>query len=579
MKKIHKSIYSEKIWKKHWDPDLKDLDPELWNKNILEALKDTFENYSEKMAFSFTGMETTFGEIDKRSNQFANMLLDKGFKKGDIVGINLPNIPEYIFSVIGTLKVGCIVSGVSPLLSDVQMLHQINDLGGAGQKKVALVTLDAIFEARLTKIASKTPDLKLVLVTNIIGSFPKDQQAKINAVRDIPSGKVTPLENITVMDYWDDIIAKYSSDPVNIEISSGDLGFIQYTGGTTGPAKGAMLTHSNVVAFMNISKAWLNWDRGTGGAVSGFPFFHIAGLGFCLNTIFNAVPSVLIPDPRDTLTICNAIKQYKPKVLVNVPSLFQLLINTRKFKRLDHSTLEICMSGASPFPIESQKALESIVGEGKLLEAYGMTESTAIITMNPTIGAKKLGTVGLPVLNYDVKLVDYDTGEEVPLGEPGEIWARGPMIMKGYYNKPEETENSLDKDGYMHTGDVGIMDEDGFIKIVDRTKDMIIVGGFKVFSAKLEDVLTKHPAIGMIAMIGLPNPDRPGSEIVKAFIQIDPSYEYDGNKEALKADITKFAKENCAPYEVPKIIDIMEELPLTAVGKVDKKILRKNSEG
>ncbi len=563
----------EKIWQKSWDPGLKDLDPELWNMNILDALRDTFENYADKMGFSFTGMETNFGVIDERSNQFANLLIDKGFKKGDIVGINLPNIPEYIFSVIGTLKAGCIVSGISPLMSDVQMLHQINDLGGAGQKKVALVTLDAIFEARVTKIAPKTPDLKLVLATSIIGSFPKDQQEKIKAVRDIPSGKVTPLENITVMDYWDDVIAKYPYDPVNIEISPDDLGFIQYTGGTTGPAKGAMLTHSNIVAFMNITKAWLNWDRGRGGAVSGFPFFHIAGLGFCLNTMFNAMFQVLIPDPRDTLTICNAIKQYKPKILVNVPSLFQLLINNRKFKRLDFSTLEICMSGASPFPIESQKALESIVGEGKLVEAYGMTESTALITGNPTIGAKKLGTVGLPLLNYDVKIVDPDTGEEVPLEEPGEICARGPMIMKGYYNKPEETKNSL-IDGYMHTGDVGVMDADGFIKIIDRTKDMIIVGGFKVFSAKLEDVLTEHPAIGMIALIGVPNPDRPGSEIVKAFIQLEPSYEFDGNKEALKEDIISFAKEKCAPYEVPKMIEITEELPLTAVGKVDKKILR-----
>jgi long-chain acyl-CoA synthetase len=260
--------------------------------------------------------------------------------------------------------------------------------------------------------------------------------------------------------------------------------------------------------------------------------------------------------------------------LVNVPSLFQLLINFRKFKRLDHSTLELCISGASPFPVESQKALESIVGQGKLMEVYGMTESTALITMNPAVGTKKLGTVGLPILNYDVKIVDPDTGEEVPLGEPGEICARGPMIMKGYYNKPEETKNALDKDGYMHTGDVGIMDEDGYFRIVDRTKDMIIVSGFKVFSAKLEDTLTKHPAIGMIALIGVPNPDRPGSEIVKAFIQLDPSYEFDGNKEALKEDIISFAKEKCAPYEVPKMIEITEELPLTAVGKVDKKVLR-----
>ena len=568
------SIYNQKIWKKSWDPGLEDLDPELWNMNILKALKDTFENYADNMAFSFTGMETTFGEIDKKSNQFANMLIDKGFEKGDVVGINLPNIPEYVFSVVGTLKAGCIVSGISPLLSEMQMLHQINDLGGSGQKKVALVTLDAIFEARLTKISSKATDLKLVLVTNIIGSFPKDQQEKIRAVRELPSGKVTPLENITVMDYWDDVMAIYPADPVEIEISPKDLGFIQYTGGTTGPAKGAMLTHSNIVAFMNITKAWLEWEKGTGGALSGFPFFHIAGLAFCLNTMFNAVFTVLIPDPRDTLTICNALKQYKPRFLVNVPSLFQLLINFRKFKRLDHSTLDICLSGASPFPVESQKALENIVGEGKLLEVYGMTESTALITMNPAIGKKKLGTVGVPILNYDVKLVDPDTGEEVPLGEPGEICARSPMIMTGYFNKPEETANVLDKDGYMHTGDVGIMDEEGYFRIVDRTKDMIIVSGFKVFSAKLEDVLTKHPAIGMVALIGVSNPDRPGSEIVKAFVQLDPSYEFDGNTEALKESIIAFAKENCAPYEVPKMIEITEELPLTAVGKVDKKVLR-----
>jgi long-chain acyl-CoA synthetase len=567
------SEYSEKIWKKRWDPGLKDLDPEVFEQSVIEAFKDTFENYADSLAFSFMGLEINYSVVEERSNQFANMLIDTGFKKGDIVGINLPNIPEYLISAIGALKVGCIVSGISPLLSDMQMLYQINDLG-AGQKNVALVTLDAIFEGRLTKIASKTPDLKLVVATSIIGSFPKEQQEKIRAVREIPSGKVTSLEDITVMDYWDDVIAKYNSNPVNIKISPDELGFIQYTGGTTGPAKGAMLTHRNVVANMNISNAWLHLEKGVSGAVSGFPFFHIAGLSMGLNTIYNATFQVLIPDPRDTLTINNAIKQYKPRLLVNVPSLYQLLMNTRKFKRLDHSTLETCISGASPFPVESQKNLESIVGKGKLLEAYGMTESTALISMNPFEGEKKLGTVGIPLLNFDIKIVDPDTGREVPLGQPGEICAKGPMIMVGYYNKPEETKNSI-IDGYMHTGDVGVMDEDGYITIVDRTKDMIIVGGFKVFSAKLEDTLTKHPAIGTIATIGIPNPDRPGSEIVKAYIQIDPNYEYDGNETALKTDITKFAKENCAPYEVPKIIEFSQELPLTAVGKIDKKQLRK----
>ncbi|MHA1297153.1 MAG: AMP-binding protein [Promethearchaeota archaeon] len=233
------------------------------------------------------------------------------------------------------------------------------------------------------------------------------------------------------------------------------------------------------------------------------------------------------------------------------------------------------MSAASPFPKESQEKLESIVGENKLLEVYGMTETSPLTVMNPMYGKRKLGSIGLPILNVELKLIDPDTGKEVPLGEAGEICVRGPMVMKGYYNKPEETKIAIDKDGYMHTGDVAIMDEEGYLKIVDRTKDMIIVSGFKVFSSKVEDMLAKHPAINMIALIGVPNPDRPGSEIVKAFIQLDPNYEYDGNEEKLKEDITKFAKENLSPYEVPKMIEIVEELPLTVVGKVDKKVLRK----
>ena len=203
-----------------------------------------------------------------------------------------------------------------------------------------------------------------------------------------------------------------------------------------------------------------------------------------------------------------------------------------------------------------------------------MTETSPVSTMNPSKGKKKLGTVGMPILNVECKLADPGTGEEVPVGEPGEICIKGPLVMQGYYNKPEETAHAIDADGYMRTGDVAIMDEDGYLTIVDRTKDMIIVGGFKVFSSKVEDALSKHPAIGMLALIGEDNPERPGSEIVKAYIQLDPAFNFNGNEDALKEDIKVFAKEKIAPYEVPKIIEIIKEMPLTAVGKIDKKILR-----
>jgi long-chain acyl-CoA synthetase len=270
------------------------------------------------------------------------------------------------------------------------------------------------------------------------------------------------------------------------------------------------------------------------------------------------------------------MEKYHPTNLSNVPSLYQLLMRNPKFKELDHSQLRFCFCSASPFPKESQGELESIIGKNKLIEVWGMTELSPVATVNPYLGVKKLGTVGLPIQNVELKIVDPDSREEVPLGEAGEILVAGPLVMPGYHNKPDETKNAIDKDGYMATGDVGIMDSDGYIKIVDRTKDMIIVGGFKVFSAKIEDVLSKHPAIGVIALIGTPNPNRPGSEIVKAYIQLHPEYEYNGSEDVVKEDIIKFARENCATYEVPKIIEFVDELPLTPVGKIDKKILRKS---
>ncbi len=566
--------YESRFWRKNWDPGVSDLDPKEFETTYPEFMRGIFDKYPDVMALSYQGLEMTFNDVDKRSNQFANMLIENGFKKGDAVGVNLANIPEYIYSVVGTLKAGCIVSGVSPLMSDVQMQYQLSDLGKGG-KQVALVTLDAIFEHRLKNIADKLPQLKVVVATSVVGSFDKESQAKIKAVQDIPSGEVTPIEGKVVYNYQDDVLAKFSDELPKVDISPGDIGWIQYTGGTTGPPKGAMLSHRNVMSNLLSLRAWLQWEEGVGMLLSGFPMFHIAGLTVCEGALSLGWGQVLIANPRDALGICNAIKRYSPTVLVNVPSLYQILINFKKFKRLDHSKLRQCISAASPFPKESQEKLEAIVGEGKLLELYGMTELSPVATMNPSIGKKQLGKVGMPIQNVDLKLVDPEIGEVVPLGEPGEICVNGPLVMQGYYQKPEETAKAIDKDGYMHSGDVGIMDEDGYLRIVDRTKDMIIVGGFKVFSAKVEDSLSKHPAIGMVALVGIPNPDRPGSEIVKAFIQMDPEFEFDGNKESLKEDIISFAKENCAPYEVPKLIEISDELPLTVIGKVDKKVLRK----
>jgi len=559
------------FWKKSWDEKLEDLDPASWEISYVDAIRPAFKNFPDTPAIIFMDVKITFAELDRYSNRFANMLIKNGLGKGDVVGINLPNIPEYIIAWLGTLKAGCVVSGVSPLLSTDEMRYQLEDSGAR-----ALVTLDAIFAGRLIHIANQLPDLKVVSTCSVGGFLPVIKRTLGKLLGKIPKGKVTPLDGKTVQPIEEVIKTRTFSDSLpEVILTPDDIAYIQYTGGTTGPPKGALLSHRNVVADLLIVQTWLGWEQGKGAALSGFPFFHIAGLFFNKNCVYLGWTQILVPDPRNTDHICDQLEKYKPNALVNVPSLFQLLIANPKFAQLDHSKLEVCVSAASPFPEESQRALEAIVGRGKLTEAYGMTETAPLSVMNPYHGKKKLGTIGLPLLNTDVKLVEPGTNREVAVGEPGEICVKGPQVMVGYYNRPEETTKAIDEDGYMHTGDVAIFDEEGYLRIVDRTKDMVIVGGFKVFSKNVEEVLNGHRAIDMVAIIGVDNPERPGSELVRAYITLTPHFAQQEDKDSLKKEIMDFAKEKLSPYEVPREIVFRDELPLTAVGKIDKKQLRK----
>ncbi|MBW1988163.1 MAG: AMP-binding protein [Deltaproteobacteria bacterium] len=560
----------DRFWRKSYDPGMEDLDPSVWETTYVRAVRDGLDRFPDKAAFYYMGAKVTFRELDVLSNRFADMLISAGLAKGDVVGINLPNIPEYVIAWLGTLKAGCVVSGISPLLSSEEMIHQLADSDAKG-----LVTLDAIFENRLVPIAGELPQLKVVVATSIGTFLPFVKRTLGKLLKKIPTGKVTSLAGKRVIEFRDLLVpGRYSDSHPDVEITPDDTAYLQYTGGTTGLPKGAMLTHRNVMADLLIVQRWLGWNPGEGLALSGFPFFHIAGLFFCENCVYLGWTQVLIPNPRDTDAICKQYAKYRPTTLVNVPSLFQLLLANPKFRQLDHSQLEVCISAASPFPEESQRELESVVGEGKLLEVYGMTETSPLTVMNPMKGEKKLGSIGLPLINTDIKLLDTTTGEPVPVGSPGEMCIKGPQVMAGYYKKPEETKKAVDEDGYMHTGDVAVFDEDGYLRIVDRTKDMIIVSGFKVFSRKVEDILAEHPAVEMIAITGRPNPERPGSELVKAFVTLGAAYK-DKDPEEVKQDIVKMAKAKLAPYEVPKEVEIREELPMTAVGKIDKKQLRK----
>ncbi len=559
------------FWKKSYDPELGDIHPARWETTCPDIIRRVFLDYPDKIALAFMGVHITYAQLDRYANQFAHMLLSLGLKKGAVVGINLPNIPEYVIAWLGILRAGCVVSGVSPLLSSEELEYQLKD----SQAKV-LVTLDALFEAKLVPVASRLPDLQAIVATNVGGFLPGIKRFLGKLLGKIPKGKVTPLDGKTVYLFNKVIqLGLFSTESPNIDLTPDDIAYLQYTGGTTGVPKGAMLSHRNAVADLLIFQAWLGLEPGKSIGLTGFPFFHIAGVFTNANFIFLGWTQILIPNPRDTDHICKELDRYKPAMMANVPPFYMLLAANPKFKMLDHSKLKVCVSAAAPYPEEAQREFESIVGTGKILEGYGMTETSPLTIFNPMKGVRKIGTIGLPLLNTDVRLIEPATGKEVEVGQPGEICIKGPHVMVGYFNRPEETRQAIDPDGYMHTGDVAIQDEDGYLRLVDRTKDMINIGGFKVFSRKVEDVLNRHPAINICAVIGSNNPERPGSELVKAYVILNPDYLVTGDMDVLKKAIIDFAKEKLAPYEVPKILEIRKELPLTNVGKIDKKVLRK----
>ena len=573
-KQAESSPYKSKIWLKSYDDHVKpEIDIEVYS--LAEMLKRTVEKYPDSLWFDFQGNSATFQEAEKLINSFSNFLVENGVKKGERVAINLPNLPQFIIALFGTFCAGCAGSGINFLLSPKEITYQLKDCGA-----VAIITLDSFYEENVREaLQGGETDVKIVITTNSADTLDIDDAMKEELIKigRLPFGKVDPIEGIKYFTY-NEIIENYSSEnPPDVKIEPDDLLLLQYTGGTTGPSKGAILTHRNMISMLQIINHWFEpaAKPGMDIYISGFPFFHLAGLQFCIQSVYNAAAQVLVPDPRDVAYISNKMLEYQGRIrlMYNVPTLYMMLLKNRKFKKkIDFSSLMGCISGAAPFPTESIREFEEVVGKQKVIEGYGMTEASPGVTMNPLFGLKKIGYVGVPLPNTEIKLVNVsDRNKEVPLGEAGEIAIRGPQIFQGYWNKPKETENAL-QDGWFYSGDVGIMDEDGYIKIVDRTKDMIIVSGFKVFSVEVDDKMNEHPAIELCSTIGLPDPDRPGSEIVKLYVLLKEGYEA---SEDTKAEILKYAQDNLAKYKIPKIIEIVEELPLTAVGKVDKKVLRK----
>ena len=560
----------DKFWLKSYDDHVK---PTLTysTDDLGTILTNRMKEFPEKIGIFFMDASFTYANILEYSQKFATFLQKNGIEKGDVVTICLPNTPQYLFAVYGTYMVGGTISGCSPLLSPPEIMYQLEDSNAK-----AIITMDVIYEKVLSKFLEKLPNLKLIVPTNIaefmgFGGF-KVFMGKL--IGKIPKGKMDPWPGKTVVPFLDALKVDIDIKKVTISVHE-DPALIQYTGGTTGRPKGTIITHSNLIANLTQFDAWLDREHGKEVLISAFPLFHIAGYLIGLFLVFISGTQTLIANPRDTDHIIHELIDKKPTSFGNVPTLFLMIQNNPKSKEIPVEVLDnisLYVSGAAPFPPEAIREFETVFHtENKFVEVYGMTETSPLATANPAKGTKKIGTVGLPLPDTEIKIIDIETGKELGIGEPGEILIKGPQVTRGYHNKPEESKKAFDSEGFFHSGDVGVFDEDGYLKIVDRTKDMLIVSGFKVYSVHVEEIMTKHPDIEILAIIGIPNPDRPGAEIVKAVIQLKEGV---SESEKVKESIQKYAEENLSKYEVPKIWEFREELPLTLVGKVQKKALR-----
>jgi long-chain acyl-CoA synthetase len=556
-------VYSSKPWLKSYDKHVPPTITDYPQISCAEAMREAFDGVPDRMALNYMGTSISFREFDTYSNQFAHFLISQGCQAGDVVGVHLLNVPASFFAAIGIQKAGCVFTGISILLTAEELEYQLNDSGAK-----ILLTFDFNFET-VKKAIVKTK-VKTVVVVSIADFLPYIKKTLGTLLKKIPTGEIHSLPNIEVVRFLKAIEGR-PKDLVNVKMKPDDPCLMMYTGGTTGPPKGAVLTQANVVCHMKQMRTWTGFNNiGEHTIASAFPLFHQAGNFLSLWAIAMGASAILLTNPRDLKFMCKAMKKLKPTALINVPTLYLELMKMPEFKDLDFSGFQFFVSGASPFPAESILDFEKIVGKGKVMEVYGMTETTPLITANPMRGLKKVGSVGIPMVGTEVRLVDPSTGEPVPMGQPGEIVVKGPQVFKGYHNKPEENANSF-RNGWFHTGDIAEMDEDGYFFIVDRLKDMVSVSGFKVFTRVVDDILMEHPDIDMAATIGIPDPKRPGSEIVASAIKLKPGIE---KSDVERKKLVDYMKERVAPYKVPKVMEFMDELPLSAVGKILKRELR-----
>ncbi|AKE52086.1 AMP-binding protein [Kangiella geojedonensis] len=550
----------EKVWLKNYPEKVQQtIDIEQYA-NLAEILAETVEKYGDKPAVTNLGLTLTYQELAQKVDDFAAYLQnDLGLEKGDKLALMMPNLLQYPIALFGALKAGLAVVNVNPLYTPRELAHQLND---SGAKSIVIL---ANFSNTLAEALDKV-ELDNIIVTQVGDICPQPKRFIVNFVVKYIK-KMVPKADLPETISFVDALGKGSQQTFKpVEIGHDDVAFLQYTGGTTGVAKGAVLSHKNMVANVLQTYAWMGpfLNEGDETIITALPLYHIFSL--CVNCLLftkAAGHNIYITNPRDMKDFCKTLRAHPFTTLTGVNTLFNGLLNQESFRQLDFSKLKLTVGGGMAVQKSVAEEWQKLTNT-PLLEGYGLTETSPVVSMNPLDLKAYNGTIGLPIPSTDVQIRDEE-GNELGFDEPGELWVKGPQIMVQYLGRPKETDEVL-QDGWLATGDMATIDEDGYLRIVDRKKDMILVSGFNVYPNEIEDIVALHPGVLEVAAIG--EPDDVKGEVVKiVVVKKDPAVDKD--------TLIAHCREHLTGYKIPKVVEFRDELPKSNVGKILRKELRK----
>lgn len=530
--------------------------PEL---NLYQMFQFAVEENPGGTAMLFYGKRWTYRQLSVLVDAFADRLASLGIRKGDRVALVLPNIPGYPIAHFATAKLGAILVPTNPLYVERELENQLNDSGAE-----TVVILDRLL-SKLERVRGNT-GVRYVIVMEVEDFLPRPLNWLSRLKRRRERAELKPLlAGRGVLRYSAFMKRKAPRHPGTF-VPWEETALLLYTGGTTGVSKGAELTHRNVVVNAYQTRHWLwSMEEGKEVILCVLPFFHSYGMTTGLHLAVVVRCTMLLLPRFDLPEVAKQIRRYKPTIFCAVPAMYNAINRYQGLSAADVSSIKLCVSGGAPLPAEVQERFEAKTG-GKLVEGYGLTETSPVAVVNPLLGRRKVGTIGIPISDTDARVVDPETGEPLPPGEVGELAIRGPQVMKGYWRKPDETALVL-RDGWLYTGDMAVMDEEGYFRIVDRKKDVIISAGMNIYPREIEEVLLRHPKIAEAAVVGVPSKVR--DETVKAFIVPEPG------SQLTKAEVLEYLQDKLARYKIPKQFEFVEALPKSALGKVLKRELVK----